>query len=378
MNRTSSSASKSHPLTAILPPAVAFNVLNGYLMGSWLGGRTSPLTAAHGAVPEFALHTGLFWLGVLTWFAGFVGNLVSDEILYNLRRPSKDGKPKPRYSVPRGFLYDVPFGGISFPAYLCEWAEWLGYAVAACCYSIAPALPLSPMSTSGTEALEQATQIFASDPARATCQLFRLSTYATPPFLFFYAEVASESRVRVRPERVVAYHGLRSERSSCTHRDPVTPPPPVLYHPQPCCFELSKVTSGIRGNSSRTFQPRGRRSFQVSSRADSHTEGGTSPFSVLSVLVPCRRCPSIEWHCNNRPLHQDLGTRSSFIIPLDHLYLPGSETQGDVRMTCTGSENLDVMDWNLALSCTIPLYSTPSRHPNCFLQARVWTAKSVN
>lgn len=163
-------------------------------MGTWLGGRTSYLTSKTGAVPEAALGTGLFWIGTGLWAAGFVGNLASDEILYNLRKPGKDGKQKPRYSIPQGFLYSKPFGGISFPAYLCEWIEWLGFAMAACSYSASPALP-SLTSIDPEEIFLQAAHKVSSalhHTAPLENALGRLGTYATPPFLFFFAEVASE------------------------------------------------------------------------------------------------------------------------------------------------------------------------------------------
>lgn len=165
-------------------------------MGTWLGGRTSYLTSKTGAVPEAAIKTSLFWTGIVLWTLGFIGNLVSDEILYNLRKPSQDGKQKPRYSVPQGFLYSKPLGGISFPAYFCEWIEWLGFAIAACSYSSSPALP--SLSTIDPQ------EIFLSAASKASSivdphtklenMLGKLATYATPPFLFFFAEIASESK----------------------------------------------------------------------------------------------------------------------------------------------------------------------------------------
>jgi len=178
----------------VLPAAVIFNLLNGTLMGTWLGGRTSPLTDRSGAVPERAMTTPLFWIGVGLWTAGFVGNLMSDEVLYNLRKPGPDGKKKERYSVPHGFLYSSPFGGISFPAYTCEWVEWLGFAIAACSYSPAPALP-SMASIDPEHIILEATAKFTeftSQVPQIASVLLKPGTYATPPFLFLYAEIASE------------------------------------------------------------------------------------------------------------------------------------------------------------------------------------------
>ena len=164
-------------------------------MGSWLGGRTSPWTSKTGAVPEIALQSKLFWFGLLLWLAGFIGNLVSDEILYNLRRPDpSSGKPKPRYSIPHGFLYSWPFGGISFPAYFCEWIEWLGFAIAAVAHSPAPALPSLLFSDPAAMLAETAGKVVgqAGMLPNASNRLLESSAYITPPFFFLYAEIASK------------------------------------------------------------------------------------------------------------------------------------------------------------------------------------------
>ena len=162
-------------------------------MGSWLGGRTSAVTARTGAVPEAALYSPFFYIGVAMWFFGFLGNLVSDEVLYDLRRPTEDGKKAPRYSIPYGFLYTKPLGGISFPAYFCEWIEWLGFAIAACSHSSAPAFPA--LGGHNSEAsLAEAGRILAQSGGLPYTRnkLLDLGTYATPPFMFLFAEVASE------------------------------------------------------------------------------------------------------------------------------------------------------------------------------------------
>ena len=117
---------KRSPMHIVVPLfAATFNLANGHTVGTWLSGATSSASRS-GAVPETALYTPAFVGGVALWVAGFVGNLVHDEILRRLRGPGK-----PAYSIPHGLLYDWPFGGISFPNYLCEWAEWAGFAIAA-------------------------------------------------------------------------------------------------------------------------------------------------------------------------------------------------------------------------------------------------------
>ncbi|EST04600.1 3-oxo-5-alpha-steroid 4-dehydrogenase, C-terminal [Kalmanozyma brasiliensis GHG001] len=168
----------SVPLSAIL-----FNLINGFVMGSWLGGRTpwsalpqpavasaalatisakTGTTASSAAASELArklVSTGaadafgigapglisptvwkspLWYLGLAGWAIGFAGNVLHDEILMDLRRPNKSQKPADtadvgkgstarKYSIPRGALFEY----ISFPNYLCEWFEWFAFAWAA-------------------------------------------------------------------------------------------------------------------------------------------------------------------------------------------------------------------------------------------------------
>ena len=102
------------------------------------------------------------------WAVGFVGNIVHDEILLNIRRkkqaedakktPEQTAKEKKRehYAIPHGLLYKY----ISYPNYFCEWMEWLGFALAA-----------SPLPSFESWAAFLAT--------------------ITPPFLFFLAEVVT-------------------------------------------------------------------------------------------------------------------------------------------------------------------------------------------
>ena len=152
------SRSKSHLGIPFL--ATAFNLVNGSLLGAYL---SSP-AAAKFLVGAFS--RPLFWVGIAMWAFGFAGNILHDEILLNIRRNAKakgktreqddnNGKNKQEhYAIPHGFLYKY----ISYPNYLCEWTEWLGYALAG-----------SPLP------------VFTSIPAF-------LAT-VTPPFVFFYSEI---------------------------------------------------------------------------------------------------------------------------------------------------------------------------------------------
>lgn len=180
---------KRSPLHISVPlSALAFNLINGFVMGSWLGGRTpwsalpqpavaSASLAAVGAKAGSAASTvaaselarklvssgaadalgvgapgliansvwksPLWYVGLAGWAIGFAGNVYHDEILMDIRRPHKQsqqankqsdghtnvgkGKSARKYSIPRGGLFEY----ISFPNYLCEWFEWFSFAFAA-------------------------------------------------------------------------------------------------------------------------------------------------------------------------------------------------------------------------------------------------------
>ena len=157
------SRSKSHIIVPL--SGLSFNVVNGWLMGTYL---TSP--QAEGFL-KGAFGRPMFWFGVGLWAFGLAGNILHDEILLNIRRNAKakgkakaiddddesNGKKKNKqehYAIPHGYLYRF----ISYPNYFCEWLEWLGFALAA-----------SPV------------------PSFTSIDAF-LST-VSPPFLFFLSEI---------------------------------------------------------------------------------------------------------------------------------------------------------------------------------------------
>ncbi|KAH9916845.1 3-oxo-5-alpha-steroid 4-dehydrogenase-domain-containing protein [Amylocystis lapponica] len=122
------SRSKSHIIVPAF--AVVFNLINGALMGTYL---SSPDAAAFLAG---AFTRPAFWAGVALWAGGLAGNILHDEVLLDLRRSARakgkarDDKHKgaqEHYAVPHGYLYAL----VSYPNYLCEWCEWIGFALAA-------------------------------------------------------------------------------------------------------------------------------------------------------------------------------------------------------------------------------------------------------
>ncbi|KAK7691767.1 hypothetical protein QCA50_005168 [Cerrena zonata] len=154
------SRSKSHIIVPL--SGLSFNVMNGFLMGSYLSS-----SQAEGYL-EGAFRRPMFWLGVGMWVCGLAGNILHDEILLNLRRNAKakgkarasddsDDKKKNKqehYAIPHGYLYKY----ISYPNYFCEWMEWLGFALAA-----------SPL------------------PSFTSLDAFFMTV--SPPFLFFMSEI---------------------------------------------------------------------------------------------------------------------------------------------------------------------------------------------
>ncbi|WFD20366.1 hypothetical protein MCAP1_002610 [Malassezia caprae] len=111
---------------SVVLSAMAFNLVNGTLLGTWLarGG-----TAHHASVWTLA--------GVALFALGLWGNMHHDARLRRLRTeaPAR-GEPVVQghaaYRIPRGALFEW----VSYPNYLCEWIEWTGYAIA--CVSSVP------------------------------------------------------------------------------------------------------------------------------------------------------------------------------------------------------------------------------------------------
>ncbi len=97
----------------IMTLAIFFNLVNGYLNGYYLG-NVKPL------YPTSWLWDIRFILGIILFIGGLVINWLSDTILIELRKDSRNG-----YSIPRGFLFDY----ISCPNFFGEIIEWIGFAL---------------------------------------------------------------------------------------------------------------------------------------------------------------------------------------------------------------------------------------------------------
>ncbi|KAF9260914.1 hypothetical protein L218DRAFT_962049 [Marasmius fiardii PR-910] len=127
------SRSKAHIVVTL--GGIVFNLFNGTLIGSYLNSPQARIWLA-GKEKQW-----WWWAAIGLWAFGFVGNIVHDEILLNLRRKNKgqndkkNDDPKPGQPKQQGEHYAIPYGllykYITFPNYFCEWLEWLGFAIAA-------------------------------------------------------------------------------------------------------------------------------------------------------------------------------------------------------------------------------------------------------
>ncbi|TFY76518.1 hypothetical protein EWM64_g7494 [Hericium alpestre] len=182
------SRSPSHP--AVVFFALLFNIPNGFLLASYLSSTSTAafLTNAY-ASPRF-------WVGFLLWGVGFAGNIMHDDILLDIRRRARKGKAKATEHTPPGEHYAIPHGllykYVSFPNYLSEWVEWLGYALAA---SPAPALSLLP------PAQVLLTALAGRNWSEARALLVPFADSVSPPWAFLMAEVLTMVPRAVRGHR---------------------------------------------------------------------------------------------------------------------------------------------------------------------------------
>ncbi|KAF8520853.1 hypothetical protein JB92DRAFT_3141408 [Gautieria morchelliformis] len=181
--------SKAHISVPIA--AIFFNIVNGSLMGAFLSALATPIAKPGiGAFLFRGSHTVVanwqYWAGIVIWAIGLASNIWHDEILLNIRRqvmqkPAKSSRngreasrnTKPHYAIPHGGLYAL----VSYPNYLSEWFEWLGFAVAAS--ALTAQLPATHV------VFPFAAGRLALGALSDTEAIQRL----TPPWIFFLSEV---------------------------------------------------------------------------------------------------------------------------------------------------------------------------------------------
>lgn len=177
---------------SVMLAAIVFNALNGFLIGGFIrnGSHGQHLTTAtvlrQRSPATWTYEDAKLAGGLVLFVLGLSGNIYADEVLYDLRRTPRDAatsrkgdtttasRGERKYKIPRGFLYDWPLGGVSFPSYTCEWLEWTGWALAADALtsSAAPFAPSAPFSH------------------LPDSLLLPSSTFLRPPWLFLVAELA--------------------------------------------------------------------------------------------------------------------------------------------------------------------------------------------
>ena len=171
------SRSKSHIIVPLF--AVAFNLINGSLMGTYL---SSP----YARIFLSARSTTPFYVGLTLWALGLIGNILHDEILLNIRRKANSkGKGRAEagehYAIPQGGLYTF----VSYPNYLCEWIEWLGFAIAASPFPFAlDTISVASISTIFSSLLDPKLYIaIIKEPG------YIFAPNLSPPWIFFISEV---------------------------------------------------------------------------------------------------------------------------------------------------------------------------------------------
>ncbi|RMD82754.1 MAG: DUF1295 domain-containing protein [Candidatus Dadabacteria bacterium] len=98
---------------SIAAMSFAYQVVNGYLNGSWIG--------HYGSYSTSWLLDWRFLAGTLVFAIGFGVNRWADHVLRNLRKPGESG-----YKIPRGGLYEL----VSCPNFFGEILTWSGWALA--------------------------------------------------------------------------------------------------------------------------------------------------------------------------------------------------------------------------------------------------------
>ena len=176
------SRSKHHIIVTF--SGVFFNILNGFMMGSYL---SSPFASLWFQDPQSTQRLQ-YKLGFALWTFGFIGNVVHDEILLNIRRranvlgksrsDSNREQQREYYGIPHGLLYQY----ISYPNYFCEWIEWLGFALASGPLPFKPSLSVL-ISFPSPARLFQAIEGLIMEPATS------FAPYLSPPWIFVFSEV---------------------------------------------------------------------------------------------------------------------------------------------------------------------------------------------
>lgn len=110
---------KSRMPIAIVLMGAAFNLVNAYLIGSWL----YFISFSNGVQQIYTtnwLYSPQFIIGTIIFLFGFFINLQSDSIIRNLRKPGDT-----KHYIPKGGFFKY----VSSANYFGEVLEWFGFAI---------------------------------------------------------------------------------------------------------------------------------------------------------------------------------------------------------------------------------------------------------
>lgn len=127
--------------------ALAFQLFNGILIGSWLAAY-GPVTKDAWAAQLAPFPTLQFAVGITLFYLGLAANYYHDDELREIRRHeqlrqerlarqqgAKPASVEKHYQIPQAGLFKY----VLYPHYLVEWIEWTGFYVA-CGFGCMPAL----------------------------------------------------------------------------------------------------------------------------------------------------------------------------------------------------------------------------------------------
>jgi 3-oxo-5-alpha-steroid 4-dehydrogenase 1 len=130
--------------------ALIFQLFNGSMLGSWLGGY-GPTTQAEWK-QQWTFGIAQFALGSVLWFGGLLANYYHDDELREIRRRVQDrhvrdqAKQKQQQNGNKIDVekhYEIPQAGLFrymlYPHYFVEWIEWTGFWMM-CGFNCRPAM----------------------------------------------------------------------------------------------------------------------------------------------------------------------------------------------------------------------------------------------
>ncbi|KAI5299768.1 hypothetical protein KEM56_002968 [Ascosphaera pollenicola] len=184
--------------------AVTFNYLNSSCLAGWVLGYVAPLEGprpSHSmpfdkAKPSVSNYVPYF--GLLLFAFGMYGNIRSEHTLFRLRREAAEKKDHHEGRGRYDKVYVIPpakgfFKTILFPHYVCEWIEWLGFAIVG--FAVA-----SPTGSSSFAASKVTLAPYYGLMVKVLFNDWGVSTFPLPPIMSF-VNIAMTTAVRANSGR---------------------------------------------------------------------------------------------------------------------------------------------------------------------------------